>query len=148
MKPDVDQILRLSAGQLMGGIAPQLGASYAQASASLLGFMMLLSAQEYDRAADIRAAENADMRALFVRLAPLVSDADLKSRLEAAAKTRDESLKISALNEANYALRRLLIALQIHIESSTDKRARAAERDIWKVLQASAERRFVASPMG
>jgi len=147
MKPDVDQILRFSAGQLMGGIAPMLSASYSQATVSLLGFMMLLSAREYDRAADIRVAENADLRALFGELAALVSDADLKAKLEAAAGTHDESLKISALNEANYVLRRLLIALQIQIENNPDKHARIAERRIWDVLKASAGRRFIASPM-
>ena len=43
MKPEVDQILSLSAGQLMGTLAPLLPTGYAQGSASLLGVMMLLS---------------------------------------------------------------------------------------------------------
>ncbi len=143
MKPEVDQILNVSAMQLMSGLAPQLAASYAQGSAALIGFMMMLSAQEYDRAADIRAAENADLRALFAEIAGVVKDAALKIKLEAAAETEDASLKISALDTANHELRRLLIDAQVHIEALN---ARDAEKKIWKVLRASADRRVLKMP--
>ena len=65
MKPEVDQILGLSTAQLMSQVVPLLPNSYAIGSTSLLGIMMTFAAQEYERGADIRAAENADMRALF-----------------------------------------------------------------------------------
>ena len=143
MKPGVDQILNTSAMQLMANVAPQLPAGYAQSSASLLGFMMMLSAQEYDRAADIRAAENADIRALFAEIAGAVKDAALKTKLEAAAKTEDGSLKISALDTANYKMRRLLIEAQAHVESQGSP---AAEKKIWTVLRAAADRRVLKMP--
>jgi hypothetical protein len=143
MKPEVDQILNTSAMQLIGGIAPQLSGTYAQSSASLLGFMMMLSAQEYDRAADVRAAENADMRALFGELAPHVKDAALHARLEAAVGTEDRSLKISALDGANTDLRKLLIEAHAHIETLG---ARELERKIWTVLRAAADRRALKMP--
>jgi len=113
MKPEVDQILGLSAGQLTGTIAPLLPTVFAQGSASLLGFMMMFAAQEYDRAADIRVAENGDLRALFREAAPLVGDHDLKIALSRAAETRDDSLKVSMLDTANVELRRVLIRLQV-----------------------------------
>jgi len=140
MKPEVDQILGLSAGQLMGTIAPLLPTVYAQGSASLLGFMMMFAAQEYDRAADIRVAENADMRALFRKAAPVVSDDDLRIALSRAAETRDDSLKVSMLDAANAELRRVLIRLQIYAE---DNAARDLERRIWELLKASADRRLL-----
>lgn len=143
MKPGVDQILNTSAMQLMGTVVPQLPAGYAQSSAQLLGFMMMLSAQEYDRAADIRAAENADIRALFAEIAGAVKDHALKTRLEAASETEDASLKISALDTANHELRRLLIEAQAHIETLG---ARDAEKKIWKVLRAAADRRVLKMP--
>jgi hypothetical protein len=148
MKPEVDQILGLSAGQLLAGIAPLLPAGYEQGTASLIAFMMMLSAQEYDRAADIRAAENTQLRALFGELAPPVADAQLKSALLEAAATKDVSLSVSALNIANCELRRLLIALQALVEQLPGAKARAAERRIWDVLRASAERRLVRLPVG
>jgi hypothetical protein len=140
MKPEVDQILGLSAGQLIGTIAPQLPTVFAQGSASLLGFMMMFAAQEYDRAADIRVAENGDLRALFREAAPVVVDNDLRVALSRAAETRDDSLKVSMLDTANVELRRVLIRLQVHAE---DNAMRTLERRIWDVLKASAERRLL-----
>lgn len=140
MKPEVDQILGLSAAHLMGTLAPQLPSIYDAGAASLLGIMMTLSAQEYERAADVRASENADMRVLFRDCAPQIEDAALKAKLLLAAGTRDLSLKISALDAENWELRRVLIALQTYCE---DKGLGDAERRVWKVLKASAERRLL-----
>lgn len=148
MKPDVDQILGLSAGQLLATVAPLLPAGYAQGTTSLIAFMLMLSAQEYDRAAEIRATENAELRALFAELASLAGDADLRSALADAAITKDKSLNISALNASNQALRRLLIALQAQIEDMRGPDARQAERRIWEVLRAGAARRLVRLPGG
>jgi hypothetical protein len=144
MKPGVSQILGLSANKLLGEIAPQLPTSFAQGGVSLTAFLLMFSAQEAERGADIRARENAAMRAVFAELSPLVSDAALKSKLEAAARTADTSLKISDLDAANYELRRLLIALQIHVEDLPGGKARDAEKRIWKVLQDAAAARVVA----
>jgi hypothetical protein len=140
MKPEVDQILGLSAQQLMGQVVPLLPNSFAMGSVSVLGMMMTFAAQEYERGADIRVRENADMRALFREAAGTVSDADLKAQLLSAAETRDPSLAISALNLANADLRRLLIRLQAHAE---EKGERALQRRIWDVLKASAGRRLL-----
>ncbi|MGD0193118.1 MAG: hypothetical protein ABSD74_20465 [Rhizomicrobium sp.] len=140
MNPEVDQILLLSASQLMGTIAPLLPEGYPQGQASLLSFMMVLGAQEFGRAADIRAKENAGMRALFGESAPGVNDAGLRRRLEAAVSTRDDDLTIAGLNAANAELRRLLIELQIHAEAHGN---RDAETSIWEVLKRSAEARLV-----
>jgi hypothetical protein len=144
MKPEVDQILNLSAGQIMTALAPLLPVGYAQATAGLTSFMMMFAAQEYDRAADIRASENAEMRALFRELAPQAGDASLKQKLESAAATKDESLKISALNEANSELRKLLIALQAHFETLKEKHDARAR--IWAMLKTAAERRLLKLP--
>jgi len=148
MKPDVDQILGLSAGQLLATVAPLLPAGYAQGTTSIIAFMLMLSAQEYDRAAEIRATENAKLRALFGELAPLAGDADLRSALADAAGGKDESLTVSALNASNQALRRLLIALQARIEDMRGLEARQAERRIWEVLRAGAARRLLRLPGG
>ena len=140
MKPDVDQILGLSAQQLMGGLAPLLPAGYSQGSASILGIMMMFSAQEYERGAEIRAAENRDMRQLFRDSAGEVLDSELEKLVTKAGQTRDASLNISALNAENTELRRVLIRLQAHAE---EKGLRGLEKRIWDVLKASADRRLL-----
>jgi hypothetical protein len=140
MKPEVDLILGRSADQLIG-LMPELSASYSQGSAAVLALLIKFAAGEYERGADIRAAENADIRALFVELAPIVRDTALKKRVEAGAVTRESSLTISALNAVNSDLRRVLIVLQVHVE---DIGARAAEKRIWNLLKAIAARRAVS----
>ncbi|HXC56957.1 MAG TPA: hypothetical protein VNU97_16780 [Rhizomicrobium sp.] len=139
MSPEVGTILGLTTQKIASGFGAD-GAAFAAGTAGLLAMVLSLSAKEYDRAADIRCAENNDLRALFAALAPGVRDAALKAKLEDAAAAKDASLRISALNESNYALRRLLTALQIDAE---DNGARDAERRIWAVLKAMADRRLV-----
>jgi len=148
MKPEADQVLNTSAFQLLTGVAPLLPAGYPQGTASLIAMLSMMAAQEYERGADIRAAENDDMRRLFAALAPEVADDSLKSRLLAAAEAKDTSLTISALDAANYDLRRLLIELQAHVEQQPGAQAREAERRIWAVLKAAADRRLVRLPTG
>ena len=139
MSPEIPTILQFSLQRLMGGIGDQ-GAAFAQGQMGLIGMMLTLSAKEYERGADIRFTENADLRTLFADLAPGVGDAALKAKLEAAAAGKDQSLLISALNANNYTLRRLLTQVQVYAE---DNGAADAERRIWAVLKAMAARRLV-----
>jgi len=139
MSPEIPTILQFSLQRLMGNIAEH-GAAFAQGQMGLIGMMMQLSSKEYERGADIRHSENEDMRALFGELAGGVKDAALKARLSDAAKSKDESLRISALNANNYALRRLLTEVQIYAE---DHGAADAQKRIWAVLKAMAARRLV-----
>jgi len=146
MKPEVDQILSISAGQLLATAVPLLPNNYAQGSTSVLAFMMFFCAQEYERGAEIRACENSEMRELFGELSANVTDRELKEKITTAALSADSSLLISALDKSNADLRKLLIALQVHFEERGDAEARACEKRIWKVLKASAERRFLKPP--
>ena len=141
MKPDVDQVLQTSAAQLMANLAPELSSTYALGSASLLSLMMALSARQVDRAAEIRVLENRDIRALFGALAPRIEDETLKARIIEASQGRDESVVVSALDESNGALRKLLIELHAHVDELAG--GRDAERQIWEVLKRSAERRLL-----
>lgn len=141
MKPDAQDILNKSADQLMGQLAPALNAQYSQGAAAVMALLMKFAGKEYERGADIRAAENADLRALFAELAPHAGDATLRKQVESAAATRDTSLAISALNTANHDLRRTLIALQIWTE---DNGTREDRQRIWSVLKTMADRRIVS----
>lgn len=142
MKPEVSDILIQSAMRLMSEIAPALGAGYGQGSAGTMAVLMMLAAQEFERGADIRAAENADFRAVFRECIAAVGDTALREALEKAAQETDASLAISQLNRANEELRRLMIALHAHVELRDGAEARHAERRIWTALRASAERRI------
>ena len=116
MKPEVGTILSLSVQKIAMGIT-QEGAAFAQGTVGLLASVLTLAAKEYERGADIRFTENREIRALFAELAPSVADARLRTELMDASAASDPSLRISDLNEANYALRRLLTRLQIDAEN-------------------------------
>jgi hypothetical protein len=146
MKPEADQILNQSALQLLVNVGPLLAGGYPQGTVSLVSLLMMMVAQEYERGADIRVVENAEMRRLFAELAPLLNDALLTAKLLAGSAAQETSLRISVLNEENGTLRRLLIELQAQIEALPGAEARQAERRIWQVLKASAERRLVRAP--
>ena len=141
MKPEADQILDVSADQLMAAAMSGPDDAYGKGTAALHALLMKFAAREYERGADIRAAENRDMRAAFAELASLVKDFILRAELATAAKGGDQSLSISRLNAANDELRRLLISLHAHLEESG---ARDAERKLWQLLKAMAARRAVS----
>ncbi len=143
MKPEVDQILMITAGQIMAELAPNLTTHYTQGAAQLAAIMAILSAQEYDRAAEIRVAENCDLRALFAELGPVVADPGLRTRLEEAASGEDASLRIAPLDQTNYALRELLIQMHEVLETQGDA---AGQTKVWSLLKRLAERRQLHLP--
>jgi hypothetical protein len=138
VKPDVSQLLQMT-GMQVPGLAAHT--SYAQGSATMITGLLMMAAVEVDRGVENRVTDNAEMRALFASLAPGVKDVALKAEVEAAAKTKDTSLRISALNQDNAGLRKVLIKLQTHVEDAGD---REAQKKIWAVLKASAERRILS----
>jgi hypothetical protein len=139
MKPEVGTILGLTVQKLAMGVT-QEGAAFAQGTVGLLATVLGLAAKEYERGADIRFNENREIRALFAELAPAVTDSALQNELTESSLATDPSLRIADLNEGNYALRRLLTRLQIYAE---DHSARDAQKRIWTVLKALAQRRLV-----
>ncbi|HTP77478.1 MAG TPA: hypothetical protein VMJ73_10930 [Rhizomicrobium sp.] len=139
MRPEIGTILGFTAQRIVMGLGDQ-GAAYAQGSAGIIAILLGAAAKEYERGADIRFNENAEIRALFGELAPLIRDDGLRRELLDAAGARDKSLRISDLNEGNYALRRLLTKLQIDAEEHGTP---ATRKRIWSVLKAMADRRLV-----
>ena len=146
MKPDVPVVMRGLFCTMLMEIAPNLTAEYSAGSIGIMSMMIFMTAEEYDRAAEIRAAENAEMRALFAEAAGLIEDAALKAKLAEAAKGRDASLRISALDAENSALAALLIELQVHVEESTASWAAGLEAHIWDYIVTAADRRKLPFP--
>src|SRR5258707_11833178 len=108
MNPEGNKILSLSMQRLAGEIAPILPTAFAQGQIGLIGMMLTLVANEYERGADLRANENKDIRKLFSELAHTVKDASLKARLETACGCRSEE-HTSELQSRQYLVCRLLL---------------------------------------
>ncbi len=144
MKPDVPKVLEILAGRFLFDIAPNVAPSYRQSSVGVSAMLLGIVREEWDRAAARRVDENASLRALFREGAGVVTDTNLRRRLEAAGASSDASLLISELEKANDALRALLIELHASVEQQSGAAARALEDAIWRELAASTERRKLA----
>jgi hypothetical protein len=141
VKPEPAHALERLMQALLGDVMPNVQPSYRQASVMLQAMILATIREEIDRGAARRVEENAALRALFGTAAPIVRDAALRERLAAAAKSADPSLLLPALEEANRALRALLIELHAHVEDVPGDAARGIEDAIWRELAASTERR-------
>lgn len=142
MKPSPELVLNQVFAKIAMEMGPALPAGYGQGSATITGVLLLMVAQEFDRAADIRAKENRVMRALFGDAASGV-DAALAARLRAAAGNRDTDLSVGALDRANGELKTLLIELHTQAEQKGDG---VLERRILRFLSEAAAGRQVFLP--
>jgi hypothetical protein len=120
MKPTPEVVLNNGFAKIVFEMGPALPPGYGQGSASLVGIHLLLLAQEFNRAADVRVQENAAMRALFADVVPRFHGS-LGTRLSDACKRIDSDLKISALDENNTFLKNLLIDLHAYVEKVGDR---------------------------
>jgi len=120
MKPTPDLVLNHAFAKIAMEMGPALPPGYGQGSATLVGVLLLMVAQEFNRAADIRVKENAAMRALFGEAAGKGGVA-LSSRLKKAAGGADPDLNIATLDRTNVELKSLLIELHAQVEESGDK---------------------------
>ena len=148
MKPDADHLLRMLAGRLLTHVMPAIRTEYTQSNIALVSLLMMAAAEDFDRAAARLIEENRQMRRIFADAAAIVSDLNLKQRLETAAKTIDEDFRVSALESANQPMRSLLIDLHAHIENLEGEDAEEMNDAIWVELAESAKRRsYMIWPM-
>ena len=147
MRPAVNVVFQKMAQDLVERVIPAISPVYHQGTIGMIASMLAAVGEEWDRAASRRIEENQSLRDLFRKAAPLVNKPPLSRRLQELAETRDDDLRISALEGNNCALRAALIDLHAHIESQPGPDAREIEDAIWKELVASTERRrFSTAP--
>ncbi len=140
MKPSPDLVLNQCFAKIAMEMGPALPAGYGQGSATTTGVLLLMVAQEFNRAADIRVKENAAMRALF---ASAGVGGGLGQRLLAAASEGDADVNVATLDRANALLKQLLIELHADAEKNG---ARDLEVRILALLGEAAAARQVLLP--
>jgi hypothetical protein len=118
MTPSVAEVMRGCAAALTQPPSPDAGPDYFASRVGMISTLANLAAQEAEHAAAAAVAENADIRALFAQAA--AHDAAHGGRLTRAAQGVDVDLTLSALDEANARLRRLLIELHERVEEVGD----------------------------
>ena len=146
MTPDPRLIIGDFAGRIIQVLAPDLKSPYLYGTASLMAAVLGMMVEEWDRAADRLAEENAAIRTLFAQAAPL-APGGLSARLGDLSKAADLDLKVSTLQSANNTLRGALIDLQAWSEDQTGEAVAALNEAIWAEMARSTERRrFSATP--
>ena len=140
--PSPELVLNQAFAKLAMDVGPALPAGYGQGSVTTTAVLLLMVGQEFNRAADVRAKENAAMRALFADAAKLV-EGELRAAVEAAATTKDADLTIATLDRANAELKKTLIALQTRVEEA---KLGAVQLRIAKMLQGFAAGRQIFLP--
>ena len=115
---------------------------YQASSAGAFGMALMILGEQLDAGVEKLTEENAAMRALFAQAAPRIGG-ELGERLAEASAAADASLRVSALQQGNDALRALLIDLHVRVEEAGDELA-DLDAAIWSELVASTERRRVA----
>lgn len=142
MKPSPELILNQAFAKIAMEMGPALPPGYGQGSATTTAVLLLMVAQEFNRAAAIRKSENDAMRLLLRDVAGKVGGS-LGERLKAAGDAEDSDITVAALDKSNAALKNLLIELQIVAEDRSDK---ALEARIIRMMQAWAAARLVFLP--
>lgn len=137
MRPEVTTSTGKSLMTLFMEVMPELAENeYMAANVSMIALMSQFSAQEYERGADIRMAENKGVRALLREGTEVTGKADYAAAADAAEPA---SLKISDLNAANEPAMRALI--QLHEQAESENPALAAK--ITRFLAENANRRAI-----
>lgn len=132
MRPDVSTAAAVLGDLLATDIAPALTGFRAN-NAGMIGLMMKMMAEEWDRAASRLVEENAAIRVLL-----------RQGGEDALAGDEDRDLRVSILEAENDRLRAALIVLHARCETAEGAEARALEEAIWDELRRSVERRRIS----
>ena len=148
MKPSMAQLLMGTAASLGKDVIPLVaGNGFAVGQVSMAGLIMVLAAQEADRAADTLWRERAAIKELFGEAAQAPLPEGLVVRLhEAAHAPLGTQLQISMLESEVAPLKTLLIELHAALEDEDAPWARALETKVWSVLKLGADARVLYMP--
>lgn len=143
MIPDVPTVLNGVVRTIAMEIAPEVKSAYGTLTVQLGSALLMMIAQEFDRAASRLVEENRALAELFRDARRTVQDARLRAELEAHAGHAESSLLVSELQRRNRSMRDLLICLHAHVEELDSADARALDDRIWSELAASTRRRHL-----
>jgi hypothetical protein len=138
MTPTVPELLMGCAVALSKPTQAEDSGAFADARLLTVATINLLVAQECATGAAVRVWENAALRAILMQAAAAYGGAYGK-----AAAIDDGDLSLSALDQANLRLRRLLIGLHEVVEAAADQ---PMDRKILALYREMAERRALTLP--
>lgn len=146
MIPTAAEVLLGNFMTLIEPSPPESAGEFMAGKIGVVGMISLLAAQEAEKGAAVRVAENRAMRTLFAEAAAVDWAPSLKDRLRTLAGGEDLDLSITALDRANAVLRLALIDLHAAVENTPGDAARAQEKRIVRLLREAADARRLDLP--
>ncbi len=136
MIPDAESALRDIALKVMFGIAPDTTSTYAAANAGMIAMLLQCLAQEYDRGADARLQDIAELNDLLAE-AGVFLDAELAAKVEVFRNSQPASLRVSDITSLHAEGLTLLTAIHAKAE---DAAASEFDAKAWQFLERMADR--------
>jgi hypothetical protein len=143
MIPRPRQAMQDLALKLMMSVAPQTRSTYAASNTGMIAMLLQCLAQDFDRAAQVRSDDIAEISTLFRDL-PAGVDASLATRIATFLHTQPQSLRIADLDAHHADATRLLIELHAWTEQHDDASLDSA---IWDYLTRHADRHAYDMPI-
>ena len=137
MIPKHGHALRDIAIKLAMSIAPETTTTYAAANTGMISLLLQCLAQDFDRAAETRTRDMAEMKALAEHALTLAPPAELASKLRAYLPRQPTSLTLTDLDGLHADGQVLLIELHSWAEEAEEV---DLDRRIWAFLERFADR--------
>ncbi len=145
MRPDPGRVLQGVAVNLLTNVMQEIRTPFGLQTVGIAGSLAMMTAEEFDRAADRLVTENRTGRAILSDGLPLV-DGDAAAAVSAAIATpAAPNFRVSSLLAENDALRAGLVALHAGVDHAATPEARAMDERIWAELIESTRRREFTS---
>lgn len=145
MRPDPGRVLQGVAVNLLANVMQEIRTPFGMQTVGIAGSLAMMTAEEFDRAADRLVSENRTVRAILADGLPLVSGETASAVAAAIATPAAPDFRVSSLLAENDAVRAGLIALHAGVEPVATPEARAMDERIWAELIESTHRREFAS---
>lgn len=145
MRPDPGRVLQGVAVNLLTNVMQEIRTPFGMQTVGIAGSLAMMTAEEFDRAADRLVSENRAVRAILADGLPLVSGDAAAAVAAAIATPPAADFKVSSLLAENDSVRAGLIALQAGVEPAATPEARAMDERIWAELIESTRRREFTS---
>jgi hypothetical protein len=130
--------------RIFGDLVPKASDAYAMSDLAMIATLLGMAAEDYDRAADVLLADEAEIVEIFDLARIHVVDEQLRQRMTGAIVGPPESYRVSQLSARVDAAMRVLIALHEAVEVAQESGAGWAEvlnGRIWSFLERHTERR-------
>jgi hypothetical protein len=138
--PHTPKAVTFLAQRLLSHVLPELRTPFGAADVALLGILLEMIGQDFDRAAHARLEDIREMREIFGEARRVGLDDAFVARMDAARALDLSDVRIGQLDEAHARHAAALIELHARVELLGTPEATRLDRLVWQHLERHAER--------